>query len=133
MATATDTALKAKSLAPGFTVNDLDRSIRFYEGLGFGIDERWEEEGRLMGVMMRAGQAYIGLSQDDWKKGRDRVKGVGMRIFVTTEQEIDQLAVRATSAGITLDSGPQDTPWGNRAFEVTDPDGFKLTVSSEAE
>ena len=24
-----------------------------------------------------------------------------------------------------------DTPWGSRAFELTDPTGFKLTLSSE--
>jgi hypothetical protein len=46
-------------------------------------------------VMLRAGEARINLSQDDWKKGRDRQKGVGMRIFVSTTQDIDQLAAHA--------------------------------------
>jgi hypothetical protein len=45
--------------------------------LGFAVDERWEDNGMLLGVMMRAGKSQIGLSQDDWKKGRDRKKGVG--------------------------------------------------------
>ncbi len=133
MTTTTETPLQAKSLAPSFTVNDLQRSIGFYEGLGFGIEERWENNGILLGVMLRAGEARIGLSQDDWQKGRDRVKGVGMRIFLESTQDIDQLAVRAKSAGITLDAEPTDMPWGSRAFEVTDPDGFKLTISSPAE
>jgi uncharacterized glyoxalase superfamily protein PhnB len=30
-----------------------------------------------------------------------------------------------------LDAEPHDTPWGSRAFEVTDPSGFKLTISTE--
>lgn len=132
MATTTETALQAKGLAPGLTVNDLQQSVRFYEGLGFGVEERWEEDGALLGVMLRAGEARIGLNQDDWKKGRDRVKGVGMRMFIRTAQDIDQLAARAKSAGISLDDEPHDTPWGSRAFGVTDPDGFKLTVNSEA-
>lgn len=28
----------------------------------------------------------------------------------------------------TLESGPEDMPWG-RAFMLTDPDGFKITVA----
>ena len=130
MATTIDTPLQAKSLAPSFTVDDLQKSMSFFEGLGFGIEERWEEGGVLLGVMMQAGEAHIGLSQDDWKKGRDRKKGVGMRVFVETTQDIDQLAARAKAAGVTLDVEPHDTPWGSRAFEVTEPSGFKLTISS---
>jgi uncharacterized glyoxalase superfamily protein PhnB len=132
MTTAADTALQAIGISPSITVNDLDASIRFYEGLGFGIDERWENEGRLVGVMMRAGQALIGLTQDDWQKGRDRVKGVGLRLYIATEQDIDQLAERAKSTGVRLDAEAHDAPWGSRVFEVTDPDGFKLTVAKEA-
>jgi uncharacterized glyoxalase superfamily protein PhnB len=131
MATTLDTRLQAKTVSPSLTVNDLQRSVAFFEGLGFGIEERWEDKGVLLGVMMRAGEARIGLSQDDWKKGRDRQKGVGMRIFVGTGQNIDQLAADATKAGITLDVDPHDTPWGSRAFEVTEPSGFKLTISTD--
>src|SRR5262245_54335058 len=126
-----DTRLQAKSLSMSLTVDDLQRSTGFFEGLGFGVDERWEENGVLMGVMLRAGEALIGLSQDDWKKGRDRLKGVGMRLFIGTTQNIDELASRARDAGIALDAAPHDTPRGSRAFKVTEPSGFKLTISSQ--
>lgn len=132
MATTLETPLQAKHLSPSFTVDDLQQSIRFFEALGFGIEERWDEKGVLLGVMLRAGEARVGLSQDDWKKGRDRQKGVGMRLFVSTTQNIDELAARAKAAGIALDADAHDTPWGSRAFEATDPSGFKVTVSSEA-
>jgi uncharacterized glyoxalase superfamily protein PhnB len=131
MATALDTRLQAQTVSPSLTVNDLEQSVTFFERLGFGVEERWEEEGKLLGVMLRAGQAQIGLSQDDWKKGRDRQKGVGMRISLSTEQDIDQLAAAAKKAGISLDVEPHDTEWGSRAFEVTEPSGFKLTIYSE--
>ena len=130
MATTLETPLQVKTIAPSLTVNDLQQSIRFFEGLGFGIEDRWEENGALLGVMLRAGDARIGLSQDDWKKGRDRQKGVGMRIFLDTPQNIDELATRVKAAGVALDGEPHDTEWGTRAFEVTEPSGFKLTVSS---
>lgn len=132
MATTTDTALQVKELSTSFTVDDLQKSIRFFEGLGFAVDEKWEDGGKLLGVMMRAGQARIGLNQDDWKKGRDREKGAGVRLLISTTQDIDQLAKRAKSSGIALDSEPEDTDWGSRAFEVTEPSGYKVTIYSEA-
>jgi uncharacterized glyoxalase superfamily protein PhnB len=127
----TQEALQISTIVPSFTVDDLQKSITFYEALGFTVDERWEDNGKLHGVMLRAGKNQIGLSQDDWKKGRDRKKGVGMRVFMSTTQNVDQIAARAKSAGVELDSEPHDTEWKTRAFEVTDPSGFLLTISSE--
>ena len=131
MATVIDTVLQAQSIMSSLTVNDLPQSIAFYEGLGFAVEDRWEDNGVLLGVMLVAGQSRIGLSQDDWKKGRDRAKGVGLRIYISTQQNIDEVATRAKAAGVKLETEPHDTPWGTRAFEVTDPTGFKLTVTNE--
>jgi len=131
MATATESTLQAKTISPSLTVNDLQQSIKFFEGLGFAVEDRWEEQGKLLGVMLRAGDASIGLSQDDWKKGRDRQKGVGMRLYIGTKQNIDQIASRAKTTGIKLDSEPHDTEWKTRAFDITEPSGFKITISSE--
>ncbi|HJU43237.1 MAG TPA: VOC family protein [Vicinamibacterales bacterium] len=131
MPTTQSAALIAKSIMPGYTVNDLDRSIAFYEALGFTVKERWEENGKLLGVMVQAGQQQLGLNQDDWKKGRDRQKGIGTRLHIETLQNIDDIAARVKAAGFKLDVEPFDTPFKTRQFEVTDPSGFKLTISSE--
>jgi uncharacterized glyoxalase superfamily protein PhnB len=120
------------SVVPTLTVDDLQKSIAFYEAFGFGIDERWEDQGTLRGVMLRTGKTRIGLNQDDWKKGRDRQKGIGVRLSISTSRgHVDEMAKRAKSAGITLKSEPKDTEWNSRAFEVVDPSGFLLTVFSE--
>jgi uncharacterized glyoxalase superfamily protein PhnB len=71
------------------------------------------------------------LNQDDWKKGRDRKKGIGVRWFMSTAQNVDELAARAKRAGLRLDSEPHDTEFNSRAFEVADPSGYLLTISSE--
>jgi len=128
----TQEALQVSTIVPSLTVDDLQKSITFFEALGFAIDERWEDNGQLLGVMMRAGKNQIGLSQDDWKKGRDRKKGIGMRLYMETTQNVDEIAARARSAGIKLSAEPRDTEWKSRAFEVTDPSGFLLTISSKA-
>jgi len=124
-------ALNAKTILPGLTVDDLARSITFYEALGFGVAQKWEQDGTLMSVMIQAGDLQIGLNQDDWKKGRDRAKGVGTRLNIETAQNIDEIAARVKAAGFALDVEPFDTQWKTRQFELTDPSGFKLTVSSE--
>ena len=128
----TQEVVQISSIVPTLTVDDLQKSITFYEALGFAIDERWEDKGTLRGVMMRAGSTQIGLNQDDWKKGRDRNKGIGVRLSVsTTRGQVDEIAKRARSAGITLKSEPRDTEWNSRAFELSDPSGFLLTIFSE--
>ena len=132
MATATESRLRAKTLSLSLTVNDLQQSITFFERLGFAVSDRWEEQGQLLGVMLTAGDVNIGLSQDDWKKGRDRQKGVGMRLFIETKENIDALATRVRTAGVKLEADPHDTEWKTRAFEVTEPSGFKITISSES-
>jgi uncharacterized glyoxalase superfamily protein PhnB len=127
----TTTMLQAKSLVPTMTVNDLNASLRFYrDGLGFAVKEEMNEEGKLLGVMLDAGKAVLGLSQDDFAKGRDRKKGIGMRIYIDTDQNIEELARQAKSAGVTTIDGPAPLPWGPMGFTVTDPDGFKLTISN---
>lgn len=132
MATVLDSPLQAKLIAPTITVDDLQKSLRFFEGLGFGVEERYEDNGVLAGVMLRAGEARIGIGQDDWKKGRDRKKGQGLRLYIETAQDIDSIAARAKAAGVALDKEPHDTDWGTRAFEVTEPSGFLITIASES-
>ena len=131
MPTQSAAALNAKSLLPGYTVDDLDKSIAFYEALGFSVAQRWEDNGTPIGAMLQAGELQLGLNQDDWKKGRDRKKGLGTRLNIETTQSIDEIAARMKAAGYTLDAEPFDTPWKTRQFELTDPSGYKLTVSSE--
>jgi uncharacterized glyoxalase superfamily protein PhnB len=118
------------SVAPSFTVGDLQKSIAWYQDvLGFAVKDRWESDGTLMGVELAAGGVIVMLGQDDWKKGRDRVKGEGFRIFCDTTQDVDRLADQIKARGGTLAQEPRDEPWGARVLSVEDPDGFKITIA----
>jgi uncharacterized glyoxalase superfamily protein PhnB len=125
-------SLKSRCIAPGLTVNDLQSSLRFYtQGLGFSVKEKNEVDGQVRFAMLKAGDGELGLGQDDFAKGRNRVKGIGMRLWISTAQDLRVLADQAKAAGITLDSDVAALPWGPLAFTVTDPDGFKLTIAND--
>jgi catechol 2,3-dioxygenase-like lactoylglutathione lyase family enzyme len=122
-------SLRLRSVVPTFTVNDLEQSVAWYrDGLGFLVSDRWEEGGRLEGVMLKAGACQIGLSQDDFSKGRDRTKGVGFRIWCDTAQGVDAIAARLRTFGGSIVEGPGDR-WDTYSFTAQDPDGFKITIT----
>jgi uncharacterized glyoxalase superfamily protein PhnB len=124
--------LRLRALEPSLTVNDIERSVRYYtDVLGFVVGERWTEGGVLLGVNLKAGSCEIGLSQDDWAKGRDRKKGIGIRIWCKTAQDIDALAARIKQAGGAITEEPNDQSWGVRSLAVDDPDGYHLTIYQE--
>ena len=125
--------LRLKAIAPAITVDDLEKSLHWYRDvLGFTVKEEWKsDEGEVRGVAMVAGAAQFMLGQDDWAKGRDRSKGEALRFWFTSSAPVDDLAAAIKSRGGTLESEPEDMPWGGRAFSMVDPDGFQITFVSD--
>jgi uncharacterized glyoxalase superfamily protein PhnB len=120
------------SIAAGFTANDAAASIKWYRDvLGFTVKERWEHEGQFRGAQIGSGGVTINIGQDDWKMGRDRVKGQGTRMYIMMGPDIDQYASAIKARGGLLDQDVSDG-WGMRAFSINDPDGFKLTFMTPA-
>jgi uncharacterized glyoxalase superfamily protein PhnB len=125
-------SLAFSDASPSFTVNDLEKSLAWYRDvLGFALEETWKDGDKVVGASLRAGNVSFMIGQDDWKKGRDRKKGEGFRIYCMTKKNIDELAKRIEARGGTLDHGPTDQPWGVRDIALTDPDGFKITIAAE--
>ena len=123
--------LQGSGLSVSLTVNDIAKSLTWYhEVLGFAINEKFEREGKLFAVSLKAGGARVLITQDDFAAGRDRVKGAGCSFMITTDQNIDDLANGIKSRGGALDSEPQDARWGQRVFRLHDPDGFRFVISS---
>jgi uncharacterized glyoxalase superfamily protein PhnB len=128
--------LRLRAFEPSFTVNDIQKSIAFYTKiLGFIEGERHTgKDGALKGAMVKAGACTIGLSQDDWSKGRDRVKGVGTRLWCETVQDINALADRIRNAGGVLTDGPTDNKeWKMQMLGIDDPDGYHISIFRSTE
>ena len=124
-------SFRARTLAASLTVKDLQKSLAWYHDVvGFTVGQKYEREGELRAVELKAGDVRILIGQDDGAKGWDRVKGEGFSLQLTTDQNVDEIAHRIKERGGTLESEPVDTPWGARVFRVQDPDGFKFAISS---
>ena len=125
-------SLRLRSMSASLTVNDLAKSVAFYRDVvGFTPGDRWEDEGQLRGIEMKAGICDVWLNQDDFAKGRDRKKGEGVRLYGSTTQDIRDMAARITEMGGVLDYEPRRSPWGEYTFAFTDPDGYKITILQE--
>ena len=55
MPTTQNKTLTGTSVTPSLTVDNLQQSVDFFGGLGFEVEERWEENGALLGVMLKGG------------------------------------------------------------------------------
>ena len=126
-------AIHATTLNCSLTCKDVEASIRFYrDAIGFAVARTFENEGKVAGAIVVAGDCRIVLNQDDGKLGWTRIKGQGfnLQINVASAADVDATAARIRAAGGTLLSEPEDRPWGARTFQFHDLDGFKLGVST---
>jgi uncharacterized glyoxalase superfamily protein PhnB len=125
-------SFRGRNLSASLTVKDLRASLDWYRNvLGFTLDQKHERDGRLVAASLKAGNVRILLGQDDGARGWDRVKGEGFSLMITTAQDVSEIAKGIQMRGGTLDTEPTDTPWGTRVCRLRDPDGFRLTISSE--
>ncbi len=126
-------AFTATNLGCSLTCNNVEESIRWYrDALGFTVAVQFENEGKVAGAIIVAGDIRIVLNQEDGKLGWDRIKGQGfyLQINVATPADVDAAAERIKSTGWELLSEPADRPWGARMFQFKDPNGYKLGVST---
>jgi lactoylglutathione lyase len=118
------------SLQVSLTVNDLQASLHWYvDVVGFKEDRRIERDGKLRGVALSAGGARVTINQDDGAKGKNRPKGVAFSLYISTTQDVDELARAIKQRGGTLGTEPADMPWGARIFRLQDPDGVAWVIS----
>ena len=128
----TQEAVQISAIVPTLTVDDLQKSITLLRGARL-------RDRRAVGRQRDAARrdAARGQEPDRLEPGRleegARPQEGNRRALVHLDApgSVDEIAKRAKNAGITLKSEPHDTEWKSRAFEVSDPSGFLLTVFSD--
>lgn len=101
--------------------HDMDRALRFYEALGFGLIRGG---GTAAFTSLRAGSSYLNLMLQPGGRQWGRW---GRVIFYVAD--VDALHARVIAAGYRPDTAPRDAEWGERFFHVTDPDGHELSFA----
>jgi catechol 2,3-dioxygenase-like lactoylglutathione lyase family enzyme len=105
-------AARVTSLAPQFLVDDLARSIAYYQKFGFTFGEPWDgfyAIGLLDGLELHLKEAP---KNDD--EHLDAAAGV---------DGIEAFYAQCTANGATIIKPLTATPWGTKDFYVEDPDG----------
>ena len=111
---------RVTAFAPQFLVDDLERSIRYYEKLGFAFGEPWEgfyAIGILDGLELHLKEAP--RTPDERRSRRenehlDAAAGVdGIETFFS----------QCVANGVTILKPLAPTAWGTKDFYVEDPDG----------
>jgi catechol 2,3-dioxygenase-like lactoylglutathione lyase family enzyme len=100
---------------------DMPRSVRFYLALGFSIRSGGEESSF---TSFHAGSGYLNLLA---RPVRHELSWWGRVIFYVSD--VDAFHARAVAAGLKSDTSPEDAPWGERFFHLTDPDGHELSFA----
>ena len=121
--TSKQTNPRVTSFAPQFLVDDLARSITYYEKLGFKFGEPWDgfyAIGQLDGLEVHLKE---GPKNEDERKHRranehlDAASGV---------DGIEAFYAMCAANGVTIIKPLAETPWGTKDFYIEDPDGYIL-------
>lgn len=109
-----------------FFVSDFDRSLAFYEALGFEVVREWDGW-----ALLERGGARLALQDDGYARSHphyftpnlDGPRGIGVEVPVEVD-DLDQLyAVASAMDGVVI-KGITERGWGARDFRVADPDGY---------
>jgi len=115
--------------ALSLNVNDVDASARFVKE-HFGFAEDMAADGFVSLSRSDAGMNLIflraGLESFQPKAQRDRTAGGLLVVFVV--DGIDDEYQRLQREGVPITTPIQTEPWGERFFQVTDPNGVVIQL-----
>ena len=112
-----------------YRIGDIDRSVAFYEALGF-------EELRRMPIRDEAINVFMGLPDDGarleltYNHGVDSYElGTGYNHIAITASDLDATLANLAGQGIEPEKPPYTVrEGGNRICFVRDPDGYRIEI-----
>ncbi len=110
-------ALSAVTLS----TSDLERSVAFYQALGFPLVKCRPDLGF---ATFRAGAQYLNITSEQREVP---ARWWGRAIFYVND--VDAVYARAVQSGLKPEFTPRDAPWGERYFHLLDPDGHEISFA----
>ncbi|PWF48977.1 VOC family protein [Massilia glaciei] len=110
-------------LVPMQPVKDMPASVRFYEKLGFVVENRKDEWGW---AMMRCGDCQLMLDQSiNLHAGIPRIS-----VLYLYPEDVVEFHRRAKQNGLSVDD-LETTFYGLTEFRIADPDGNRLWIGQD--
>ena len=122
--TMASTKPRVTSLAPQFLVDDLGRSIAFYEKLGFVFGEPWDGFyviGHVDGLELHLKEAPQSAPERRFRRENEHLDAAA------GVDGIEAFYAQCVANGATIIKPLKSTPWGTKDFYVEDPDGNILS------
>ena len=113
--------MRLTSFAPQFLVDDLARSIAFYQKLGFTFGEPWEGVyaiGQLDGLELHLKEAPSNEEERRYRRANDHLDAAA------GVEGIEAFYEQCVANGATIIKPLIATDWGTKDFYVEDPDGY---------
>ena len=122
----TPTAIKPRltSFAPQFLVDDLARSIGYYEKLGFTFGEPWEgfyAIGHLDGLELHLKEEPKNQDERRYRRDHEHLDAAA------GVDGIEAFFRQCVANGATILKPLAPTAWGTKDFYVEDPDGYVIS------
>lgn len=125
------------TVTPYLIIDNAREAIEYYRQL-FGAEEIMRMEapdGKIMHADLRIGDSRIFIS-DEFPGGEcksPRSLGAATALVFLYVEDVDRLVERARDAGARVTDKPEDTFWGDRYSQFTDPFGLCWAVSTHIE
>ena len=120
---------RVTSLAPQLLVDDLERSMAYYQRLGFSFGEPWEgfyAIGYLDGLELHLKEAPKNPAERQHRRENDHLDAAA------GVDGIEAFYEQCVANGAKVIKPLEDTPWGAKGFYMEDPDGYIVAFSGKA-
>ena len=118
--------MRVTSFAPQFLVDDVQRSISYYQKIGFTFGEPWEgfyAIGYLDGLELHLKEAPKNESERQHRRDNEHLDAsAGV-------DGIEAFYERCVANNVTIIKPLTATEWGTKGFYVADPDGYIIGFS----
>src|SRR3954451_1806817 len=112
-------------LVPFVHVADVDRSVAFYERLGFVMEHEVAPEGRRIWAFLERGDARLMVAEAD-EPVDPHAQAV---LFYLYTRDLDALRARLLDAGVAAGEIATGGPGRDRQMALADLDGYRLMVA----
>ena len=112
------------SFAPQFLVDDLERSIAYYQKIGFRFGEPWDgfyAIGHLDGLEVHLKEAPTDPSERQRRRESEHLDAAA------GVDGIEAFYEQCVANGVTIIKPLAGTAWGTKDFYIEDPDGYIIS------